>query len=111
MGSFPAGSKVFSELKPRPFLEAQKKKLVVRANAPRREFSKIPHHDWAPPAPARECSWNPHEKAEQLVQGANAKLEHAAGDRAFYGPSSDSIHLPLKEQFPSAGHYYFDAAP
>jgi hypothetical protein len=27
MGSSPAGSKVFSGLKPRPFLEAQKEKL------------------------------------------------------------------------------------
>ena len=40
------------------------------------------------------------------MQGANPKLQHAAGDRAFYRPSTDSIHLPLKEQFPSAGDYY-----
>jgi putative DNA primase/helicase len=62
--------------------------------------------DGVPPAPSRECSWNPLEKAEQLVQAANPKLEHAARDRAFYRPSTDSIHLPLKEQFPSAGDYY-----
>jgi putative DNA primase/helicase len=59
-----------------------------------------------PPAPSRECSWNPLEKAEQLVQAANPKLQHSAGDRAFYRPSTDSIHLPLKEQFPSAENYY-----
>jgi len=59
-----------------------------------------------PPAPARECSWNPLEKAEQLVQAANPKLQHGAGDRAYYRPSTDSIHLPLKEQFPSAENYY-----
>ena len=62
--------------------------------------------DGVPPAPSRECSWNPLEKAEQLVQAANPKLQHAAGDRAYYRPSTDSIHLPLKEQFPSAGDYY-----
>ena len=61
--------------------------------------------DGVPPAPARECSWNPLEKAEQLVQAANPELQHA-GDRAFYRPATDSIHLPLKEQFPSAGDYY-----
>ena len=33
-----------------------------------------------PPAPSRGCSWNPLEKAEQLVQAANPKLQHAAGD-------------------------------
>jgi antirestriction protein ArdC len=27
-----------------------------------------------PPAPCRECSWSPLEKAEQLVQAANPKL-------------------------------------
>ena len=62
--------------------------------------------DGIPPAPYRECSWNPLEKAEQLIQAANPKLEHASGDRAYYRPSTDSIHLPLKEQFPSAGDYY-----
>jgi antirestriction protein ArdC len=62
--------------------------------------------DGVPAAPSRECSWNPLEKAEQLVQAANPNLQHAAGDRAFYRPSTDSIHLPLKEQFPSAGDYY-----
>jgi hypothetical protein len=46
------------------------------------------------------------QKAEQLVQAANPKLQHAAGDRAYYRPSTDSIHLPLKEQFSSAGDYY-----
>ena len=30
--------------------------------------------DGVPPAPSRECSWNPLEKAEQLVQAANPKL-------------------------------------
>jgi antirestriction protein ArdC len=62
--------------------------------------------DGVPQAPSRECSWNPLEKAEQLIQAANPKLEHASGDRAYYRPSTDSIHLPLKEQFPSAGDYY-----
>ena len=52
-----------------------------------------------PLAPSRECSWDPLERAEQLVQAANPKLQHGAGDRAYYRPSTDSIHLPLKEQF------------
>jgi putative DNA primase/helicase len=59
-----------------------------------------------PPAPSRECPWNPLEKAEQLIEAANPELHHAAGDRAYYRPSTDSIHLPLKEQFSSAENYY-----
>jgi putative DNA primase/helicase len=59
-----------------------------------------------PPAPSRECPWNPLEKAEQLIEAANPKLQHGAGDRAYYRPSTDSIHLPLKEQFSSAENYY-----
>ena len=62
--------------------------------------------DGVPRAPSRACTWNPLEKAEQLIQAANPKLEHASGDGAYYRPSTDSIHLPLKEQFPSAGDYY-----
>jgi antirestriction protein ArdC len=62
--------------------------------------------DGVPRAPSRACAWNPLEKTEQLIQAANPKLEHASGDGAYYRPSTDSIHLPLKEQFPSAGDYY-----
>jgi antirestriction protein ArdC len=62
--------------------------------------------DGVPRAPSRACTWNPLEKAEQLIQAANPKVEHASGDGAYYRPSTDSIHLPLKEQFPSAGDYY-----
>jgi putative DNA primase/helicase len=62
--------------------------------------------DGVPPAPSRACAWNPLRKAEELVQAANPRLEHASGDRANYRSSTDSIHLPLKEQFPSAGDYY-----
>jgi putative DNA primase/helicase len=59
--------------------------------------------DGVPPAPSRACAWNPLEKADQLIQAANPKLEHGSSDRAYYRPSTDLIHLPLKEQFTSAG--------
>lgn len=33
-------------------------------------------------------------------------LRHVAGDRAFYRPGTDSITLPLREQFSDANEYY-----
>jgi hypothetical protein len=78
--------------------------VVAYSSAPRFSFrgrgKRLLHPDFY------ALSWDPLQKAEQLVQAANPKLQHAAGDRAFYRPSTDSIHLPLKEQFPSAGDYY-----
>jgi antirestriction protein ArdC len=32
-----------------------------------------------------------------------------AGDRAFYRPATDSIHLPDRGQFPTADNYYATA--
>jgi antirestriction protein ArdC len=55
------------------------------------------------PARAHGTPWK---KPNSFIQAANPKLEHAAGDRAYYRQSTDSIHLPLKEQFPSAENYY-----
>jgi len=46
MGSSPAGSKVFSGLKPRPFLEAQKKKLLSVPMHPVPYPFGIPVHDF-----------------------------------------------------------------
>jgi len=37
------------------------------------------------------------------------KLLHEQGDRAFYRPSSDTITLPLREQFSSTAEYYSTA--
>lgn len=36
-------------------------------------------------------------------------LIHEAGDRAFYRPSTDSVTLPLREQFPDMSEYYSTA--
>jgi antirestriction protein ArdC/phage/plasmid primase-like uncharacterized protein len=50
--------------------------------------------------------WNSIERAEHILQQSNAALHHGEPDGAFYRPSTDSIHLPNKEQFPSAENYY-----
>jgi antirestriction protein ArdC/phage/plasmid primase-like uncharacterized protein len=56
-----------------------------------------------------ELSWDPVERAEQILTNSGARIEHAASDRAYYSPSRDEIHLPLQAQFPSARNYYATA--
>ena len=53
----------------------------------------------------------PVEQAEQILTGywtrEGIKVEHVRNsDRAYYRPSADLIHLPVIEQFPTAGGYY-----
>ena len=55
----------------------------------------------------------PIEKAEKVLSDywtrEHITVEHATGDRAYYSPSRDLIHLPLFEQFTSANEYYATA--
>ncbi len=53
--------------------------------------------------------WDPLERAEQILQTSNAVIRHGEADRAFYRPSTDSIHLPHKHQFPTPDRYYATA--
>ena len=59
--------------------------------------------------PKAEQQWDAVERAEHILQASGAKITHAAGDRAFYRPSTDSITLPEKSQFQSADRYYATA--
>lgn len=43
------------------------------------------------------------------VQREGVHMEHVAGDRAFYRPSTDSITLPLLKQFKETAEYYSTA--
>lgn len=55
----------------------------------------------------------PIEKAESILHDywtkENIKVEHKAGNRAYYSPTFDMICLPLFEQFTSANEYYSTA--
>lgn len=55
----------------------------------------------------------PIEKAESILHcywtKENIAVEHVAGDRAYYSPSLNMIHLPLFEQFTDANEYYSTA--
>ena len=54
-------------------------------------------------------TWNPIERAEQILQASLAAIEHGEYDRAFYRPVTDRIHLPHKHQFETPDRYYATA--
>ncbi|TXI39695.1 MAG: DUF1738 domain-containing protein [Nitrosomonas sp.] len=54
-------------------------------------------------------TWNPIERAEQILQASSAAIEHGEYDRAFYRPITDRIHLPHKHQFETPDRYYATA--
>ena len=56
-----------------------------------------------------EQQWEAVERAEHILNASGAKIIHAAGDRAFYRPSTDSITMPERGQFESADRYYATA--
>jgi antirestriction protein ArdC/phage/plasmid primase-like uncharacterized protein len=66
--------------------------------------------DGLPPQQRRkEQSWAPQERAEGILSASGAGIQHSERDRAFYRPSTDTIHLPPKDQFESADRYYATA--
>jgi antirestriction protein ArdC len=66
------------------------------------QFDGIP--DLAPPA----LTWDPHERAEQLLGDSGATIRYG-GNRAFYSLDTDHIQLPRREQFPTADNFYATA--
>lgn len=52
----------------------------------------------------------PDERAESIltdyVRRENIRFENVIGDKAYYSPSLDLIHLPIMEQFDSTPEYY-----
>lgn len=53
--------------------------------------------------------WDPIDRAEQILQASKAVIHHGETNRAFYRVSTDSIHLPHKNQFTAASQYYATA--
>lgn len=50
--------------------------------------------------------FDPMDEVEAFIQATGASIVHVAGDRAFYTPSTDTITLPLREQFETPQGYY-----
>lgn len=67
--------------------------------------------DGLPPLEARPLMPEPerHTRAEAILANSGASIQHVPGDRAYYRPSTDSITLPERNQFPAADAYYATA--
>ena len=66
------------------------------------------------PLPKEELNdIEPIEQAEEILMDyltrEHIKVEHVAGNKAYYSPALDMIHLPLFEQFTNAEEYYSTA--
>ena len=87
-------------------------KETVKLERPRMFMSSVfnaEQIDGLPPLERKEYQWNPVERAEKILKASGAVIQHGKNDRAYYQPTSDSIHLPSPSQFPSSDRYYATA--
>ncbi|KTD55145.1 DNA primase traC [Legionella sainthelensi] len=97
-----------------PVLDEQGNPLKVQVNLERPKvfYATVFHAsqiDNMPELITKEPHWSLIERAEKLLLNSGATITHSEADRAFYRLSTDSIHLPPKEQFKSAANYYATA--
>lgn len=97
-----------------PVLDEQGNPVKVQVNLERPKvfYATVFHAsqiDNMPELVQKEQDWSLIERAENLLLNSGAAIFHSEADRAFYRVSTDSIHLPPKEQFKSAAHYYATA--
>ncbi|HAU4024246.1 TPA: DUF1738 domain-containing protein [Legionella pneumophila] len=98
----------------KPMLDEDGNPLKVQVNLERPNvfYATVFHAsqiDNMPELIAKEPDWSLIERAEKLLYNSGANIVHSEADRAFYRLSTDSIHLPPKEQFKSAANYYATA--
>ena len=95
----------------KPVLDAHGKpvKIEIRLERPRVFYATVfnaEQIDGLPPRTQKEHTWNSIERAEHILSASGAIMLHGENNRAFYRPSTDTIHLPDKSQFLSADNYY-----
>ncbi|MYD87101.1 MAG: DUF1738 domain-containing protein [Acidobacteria bacterium] len=49
--------------------------------------------------------WEGHERAEALIRSSGVRVDHVAGDRAYYSLKDDRVVLPDRSQFESQSAY------
>ena len=57
------------------------------------------------PLEGPEPAWKGHERAEAVMRNSGVRIDHVAGDRAFYSVSQDRVVLPERGQFASQESY------
>ncbi|MGE9765321.1 zincin-like metallopeptidase domain-containing protein [Pseudomonas sp. PDM20] len=95
----------------KPILDANGNKVMVsiELERPKVFYAKVfnaEQIDGMPPLERKEQAWDAVERAERIVAASGARIIHEPGDRAFYRPSTDTITLPEKGQFPTAANYH-----
>ena len=98
----------------KPLVDKQGKpvKETVKLERPRVFFATVfnaEQIEGLPPIQRQAQTWNPLERAEALLTAGGVPIYYNGKGRAFYRPLTDSIHLPDREQFPSAEHFYATA--
>ncbi len=100
----------------RPVLDenGKPKKTTVPLEHPQRFSATVfnaEQIDGLPQLKPKQVSPEPerHARAEKILINSGANIKHVSGDRAFYQPSTDSITMPKRNQFPDAGAYYSTA--
>ncbi|MCW9033513.1 MAG: zincin-like metallopeptidase domain-containing protein [Alphaproteobacteria bacterium] len=53
--------------------------------------------------------WKPEQKAEQVLENGTVSIINDQADRAYYRPSADKIHMPVKAAFDGPYDYYATA--
>jgi antirestriction protein ArdC len=92
--------------------EGNKVKIKIRLEKPKVFTASVfnaEQIDGLPPLEKKEPSWEESKRAEKILQGSPVTINNDQADRAFYRPSTDSIHLPPKNQFDAEGKYYATA--
>jgi antirestriction protein ArdC/phage/plasmid primase-like uncharacterized protein len=106
--------KVKKDERGKPILDEHGNPVKVQVNLERPKvfYARVFHAsqiDNMPKLVQKEQDWSLIERAEKLLHNSGATIIHSEADRAFYRLSTDSIHLPPKEQFKSAANYYATA--
>ena len=85
--------------------EAQRNHPVVRQytvfNAEQADGLKLPERETK-----SQPEWKAHENAEAVMRGSGVRINHVAGDRAYYNLQTDKVTLPERGQFPTPVAYY-----
>jgi antirestriction protein ArdC len=86
--------------------EAQRDSFIYRVytvfNA--KQLDGIPPH-----SPRVRQEWEVLQSAQAILDSSGARIQHDQSDRAFYNRRTDTIHLPPKAAFKTAGDYFATA--
>ncbi len=88
-------------------------KIIVKLVRPKVFFANVFNAEqingMPPPKIAEVYEWDNLERVESILANASVSIMHSEEDSAFYRLSTDTIHLPQKDQFPTSTLYYATA--